>query len=463
MERWLGRVTSAGQAGEGVRVGLAPPGRFPAAPWLAPGAVRSVTAVLDVLLRPWREIRQTWWRLAHLVLGLPVGVAGFVPLVALSAVSLGLFITFPLAVPFIWLLFVTARGVSRVARSRCWALLGVELSDPVPPLTAQTLWGRFVQRFKTGSRWREIGYGLLLFPLGTLMFVVVVGVWSGSLALIGLPLYLGGLPEDTAHFGLFDVQGGSAWLATLVGIVGFVLVAPWTTVALADLDVKVARSLIGRSRRDEMDERVQQLETSRIAAVDSAEAERRRIERDLHDGAQQRLVSLAMNLGAARERMDSDPDGGQALVAEAHEEAKAALKDLRDLVRGFHPVILEDRGLDAALSAVVARAPIPVQLDVDVAVRPPPVIESTAYFVVAEALTNVARHAQASEAEVNIVRAGDRLVVEVRDDGIGGADSSRGTGLEGLQNRVSAVGGVMNVVSPEGGPTTLLVELPCGS
>ena len=151
------------------------------------------------------------------------------------------------------------------------------------------------------------------------------------------------------------------------------------------------------------------------------------------------------------------------MVAVAHEEAKAALAEIRDLVRGIHPVILEDRGLDAALSAVVARSPVPVALDVQVAKRPPPAVESAAYFVVNEALTNVARHAMATRAHVSIARAGDRLVVEVRDDGVGGADVAGGSGLQGLRDRVAGLGGSMYVISPAGGPTTISVELPCGS
>ncbi len=151
------------------------------------------------------------------------------------------------------------------------------------------------------------------------------------------------------------------------------------------------------------------------------------------------------------------------MVAVAHEEAKSALREIRDLVRGIHPVILEDRGLDAALSAVVARSPIPVTLDVRVDVRPPAAVESAAYFVVNEALTNVSRHAMATRAHVAIARAGDRLVVEVRDDGIGGADVARGTGLQGLRDRIAGLGGSMYVISPTGGPTTISVELPCAS
>jgi signal transduction histidine kinase len=425
-----------------------------------------VTPVLRELFRPWRQV-STWWALVHLALDVFVGIATFVPAVVLLSLSVGLLITFPLALPFVWLLFLTARVVSYVERSRHAALLDVELEDPVPPLQGRTWWRRLVERVRSGPRWREVGYALLRLPLGMLTTLLVAASWPASVALIGLPLYVSGLPEDTAKFGLFEVgPGAGAFLVSAVGVLGLALVAPWLTVALAQLDIAAARLLLSRSRTDELGElgeRVSELETSRRAVVGSAEAERRRIERDLHDGAQQRLVSLAMNLGAAKERLGDDPQRAHQLVVEAHDEAKAALKDLRDLVRGIHPVILEDRGLDAALSAVVARSPVPVGLQVDVQPRPSPVVESTAYFVVTEALTNVARHAQATEAHVAIVRSGDRLVIEVRDDGVGGADPERGTGLAGLRGRVAALDGTMDVISPPGGPTTLLVEVPCGS
>ena len=217
----------------------------------------------------------------------------------------------------------------------------------------------------------------------------------------------------------------------MIGALGLALLAPWATVALARLGVAEACWLLGPTRGGDLEARVTQLETSRTAAVDSAEAERRRIERDLHDGAQQRLVALAVTLGEARERMDTDPEVGRELVEQSHEEAKAALKEIRDLVRGIHPVILEDRGLDAALSAVVARCPVPVTLDVQVAERPPAAVESAAYFVVSEALTNVARHAEARRAWVTLARQSDRLLIEVRDDGRGGATESAGTGPHG--------------------------------
>jgi len=383
--------------------------------------------------------------------------------VVLAVTSVALLITFPLALPFVWLLFVTARVMSAVERSRIDALLGERLTDAVPPLVARTPWRRLVERVKSLDRWREIAYHVLALPRGIVTTVGASIAWCGSAALVLLPLYVSDLPGGTAKFWLFEVGSGpAAYAATVVGLCGLV-VAPWVTRALVRLDVIVARWLLTPRRRDELGEQVGRLETRRAAAVDSAEAERRRIERDLHDGAQQRLVALAMGLGAARQRLETDPESGARLVADAHEEAKAALKEIRDLVRGIHPVILEDRGLDAALSAVVARSPVPVSLDVAVAERPSATVESAAYFVVAEALTNVARHAHATRASVAIARAGDRLIVEVRDDGIGGADPSGGTGLQGLHDRVTALGGTMHIVSPDGGPTTLLVDLPCAS
>jgi signal transduction histidine kinase len=378
-----------------------------------------------------------------------------IPVMVLLVLSVALLVVFPFALPVAWLLFALAHWFCAIERSRTAALLGVRFADPVPALVATNWFARLWERARSGPRWKEIAYLVLLRPLALLSVATALVLWCGSLALLALPFYVSSLPGGSAKFWLFDVTAdGGVWLAFAVGVLGLALLAPWATVLLARLDLFVARHLLGTGDRAEYEARFKELETSRVAAVDSAEAERRRIERDLHDGAQQRLVSLAMDLGAARERMDTDPVGARQLVAEAHEEAKAALEELRGLVRGIHPVILEDRGLDAALSAVVARSPVPVELQVEVRHRPPPPVESTAYFVVAEALTNVARHAEATRAWVAIVRVGDKLIVEIRDDGRGGADERGGTGLRGLRDRVASIGGTMQVISPEGGPTT---------
>jgi signal transduction histidine kinase len=419
--------------------------------------------VLADLFRPWRTAR-TWRVLSHALLDLLVGTITFTIIVTLLATSFGLLITFFLALPVAWLLFVIATGLGRVERTRYAALLDVELAAPYPELAPGSWWAHLKQRVRTGGRWREIAYLVLLLPLGVVTFCAAVITWCGSLALIGLPFYVSSLPGGTAKFGLFEISpGASAVALALLGVAGVLVLAPWTTIAMGGLSAFTARHLLGLPRRDALEARVEELDASRTAALDSAEAERRRIERDLHDGAQQRLVALGMDLGRAREYFATNPERAYELITSAHEEAKEALTELRHLVRGFHPAILEDRGLDAALSSVIARCPVPVSLAVDVPKRPAAPIESTIYFVVTEALANVAKHAQANRASVTISRRGDRLVVEVADNGIGGARTIPGSGLAGLVERVAAVGGRMQVVSPVGGPTSLFVEIPCAS
>ncbi len=225
------------------------------------------------------------------------------------------------------------------------------------------------------------------------------------------------------------------------------------------LDGVLVRTLLGASARDA---RIEQLQETRARSVDAAVEERRRIERDLHDGAQQRLVRLGMDLGLALDKFDEDPAGARDLVGEAHREAQRAIVELRDLVRGLHPAVLEDRGLDAALSALAARSPVPVALSVDVPARPPASVEANAYFIVAEALTNVAKHAGARTASVDVRSTDGVLRIQVADDGHGGADPA-GSGLAGLADRAAAVDGTFSVVSPSGGGTIVTVELPCAS
>jgi signal transduction histidine kinase len=246
---------------------------------------------------------------------------------------------------------------------------------------------------------------------------------------------------------------------TAVGVAALVA-APRISAAVGSLDARVARALLGPGKAEELQVRVEQLTQTRAGVVDAADAERRRLERDLHDGTQQRLVSLALQLGMARAER-ADGERAQLVIAEAHDEAKAALAELRNLIRGLHPPVLEDRGLDAALSGVAARMPIPVKVTVDVARRPPATIEAVAYFVVSEGLTNISKHAQASQAEVFVHRAENRLHIIVSDDGVGGADPARGTGLAGLAKRAASVDGSFEIASPPGGPTLLTVDLPC--
>lgn len=230
--------------------------------------------------------------------------------------------------------------------------------------------------------------------------------------------------------------------------------------ALAALDARTARECFGPSERELLRRRIEELAASRAAVVEAVDAERRRIERDLHDGAQARLAALAMDLGLAKEKLAEDPRAAAVLVDEAHGEVKLALQELRDLARGIHPAVLTDRGLDAALSAVASRCAVPVSVDVDLPARPVPAIEGIAYFTVSELLRNVTAHARARRAWVDVWRSENRLMLQVRDDGVGGAVAVEGRSLSSLSARVGAVDGVLAVDSPAGGPTTVTVELP---
>ena len=274
-------------------------------------------------------------------------------------------------------------------------------------------------------------------------------------------------PEITTRFTL-----GSNALAIQIGVsavlFGF-LVAVWAltgggyfwpiwpALGLALAAIVHAAVLYARSSH-----RIHELETSRAGAVESQETELRRIERDLHDGAQARLVALGMSLGMAEQKLKTDPEAAEELLAEARRGAGEALEELRVLARGIHPPILTDRGLEAAVTALTTRSPVPVKLSVDVARRPRPAVETAAYFVVAEAVANAIKYANPTRLDIRIRRVGDMLTVEVEDDGRGGADPT-GDGLTGLGQRVHALDGRLNVTSPSGGPTTVRALLPCGS
>lgn len=250
-------------------------------------------------------------------------------------------------------------------------------------------------------------------------------------------------------------------LLTVCGVL-LLLITPWLAAAVAGLDASAAAALLGPNRARELERRVENLAESRAGVLDAADTERRRIERDLHDGAQQRLVSLAMNLGIARATLTDLPPEARQVIDEAHREAKEAIEELNNLVRGLHPAVLDDRGLDAALSGIAARAPLPVELTVDMERRPSPTVEAVAYFVVSEALANVAKHARAQRVSVRLRARRGLLRITVTDDGAGGADPSAGTGLAGLAQRVGSVDGTIRIDSPLGGPTVITVELPCG-
>jgi signal transduction histidine kinase len=211
----------------------------------------------------------------------------------------------------------------------------------------------------------------------------------------------------------------------------------------------------------ELRARVAELQESRSKLIEVSMAERRSLERDLHDGAQQRLVALSVQVGLAKRRLHSDPAGAAELLDRAGDELRLALEELRELARGIHPAILTDRGLEPALQALIDRAPLAVELDVAPAERLPGAVEAAAYFVVAESLTNIAKYASARSASVAVARRNGHAVVEVRDDGVGGADAQAGTGLRGLAERLTVIDGRLEVVSPRGQGTVVRAEIPC--
>ncbi|MFF7499764.1 sensor histidine kinase [Streptomyces lavendulae] len=350
-----------------------------------------------------------------------------------------------------------------VQRSRFRSLLGLD----IPPVVREHPWTTargLAERLRSESIWRQYGYHLVAAPLVAAGAALLVLAWAAGAVAASVYAWAWMLPVDEP-FG--PPTGWQAQYDTITVLGALLLLAaPWAAAALTRLDAAAAAALLGPNRARELERRVEDLAESRAGVLDAADLERRRIERDLHDGAQQRLVSLAMNLGIARATLPDLPPEARAVIDEAHREAKEAIEELGNLVRGLHPAVLEDRGLDAALSGIAARAPLPVELTVDIAVRPGPTIEAVAYFVVSETLANVAKHARARRCSVAIARVtgarGDLLRIVVTDDGVGGADPAGGSGLVGLRKRVGSVDGTILINSPLGGPTVVTVELPCG-
>ncbi|MGW2375888.1 MULTISPECIES: sensor histidine kinase [Kitasatospora] len=343
------------------------------------------------------------------------------------------------------------RPLADAQRGRLRSLYGVDVPPPRPGDSPNRLLGRL----RLVLTWRQAAYHLVVGPLLALGAATVVYLWGAALVLSTVFGWSWLLPATTG------LREWPVQLGLTAGGVALAVASPWLAGLAAWVEVRAAQLLLGPDRAEQLEQRVEEIAESRAGLVDAVDAERRRIERDLHDGAQQRLTSLAMNLGLARRTFKDVPPEVMQVIVEAHEEAQAAIDELRDLVRGLHPAVLEDRGLDAALSGIAARAPLPVRLDVELSGPIAPTVEAVAYFTVSEALTNVAKHARAKQVDVSVRTTGDRLRLIISDDGVGGADPSRGTGLTGLRKRAASVDGTLSVLSPLGGPTTITVELPC--
>ncbi|WP_329383255.1 sensor histidine kinase [Streptomyces sp. NBC_01716] len=370
--------------------------------------------------------RHTWKEIAHLLANLPLSIAGFVYVVFVVPTGVFLSVTV-IGLPWLAGGLAGARLLGKAERARARALLGVRIDEP-SPLRGR---GRRKRRARgsegffdwlwTGLKdpvaWRTALYEFIRLPWGILTFTI-----------------------------------------TTVSLFVLWPVLPFIARGLTNVDRALVRGLLSPS--DELESRIAELESDRGVVVDTAAADLRRIERDLHDGAQARLVALAMGLGLAKEKLLDDPETAASMVDEAHGEVKLALQELRDLARGIHPAVLTDRGLDAALSAIASRCTVPVKVEVELAERPAAAIEGIAYFTVSELLQNVSKHSGASAAGVEVWRAKDRLLIQIQDDGRGGARLDGGTGMAGLAERLGAVDGLFVLDSPVGGPTVVTAELP---
>ncbi|MFI9077640.1 sensor histidine kinase [Streptomyces sioyaensis] len=376
-----------------------------------------------------------WREIAYLLANFPLGVAAFVVVLVWLTLGIGLSITV-VGLPLLATGLQACRQYGRLERARAAALLGVRVAEPSrlrPRERGFFPW--WWTCLKDPVAWRHALFAFVRLPWVLLTFTVVL-----VLLVVGWP------------------------------------VLPWVARRLSNVDRAMVRALLSPS--DELEWRIAELESDRVTVTDTAAADLRRIERDLHDGAQARLVALAMGLGLAKEKLLEDPEAAAAMVDEAHGEVKLALQELRDLARGIHPAILTDRGLGPALSSLAGRCTVPVTISVDLDERPAPAIEGIAYFTVSELLQNVSKHSAARQASVEVWRvegggpagpsdrggggrrAGDRLLILVSDDGRGGARLDGGSGMAGLAGRLGSVDGLFVLDSPVGGPTRVTAELP---
>ena len=423
---------------------------------------RRVPRVFTELFR-----RRTWGEFGYAFIGLFQGVFGFVFTVTTFVLSVGLMITF-IGLPLMAASGQVARWLAAGVRRGSRILTGNDVAEPPTFRPNPGVLGWIGSGLRDGTAWRARLYLVLKLPLGILGFAFAITFYAAGLSELSYPIWRPFLPCNTSNDGKCHraaAIGPSYYVDTplriflffLVGVV-LLLAAPWVVRGVLQLDKLAVRGLLGPTRRNA---RVAELERTRATAVDDSAATLRRIERDLHDGAQARMVAVAMNVGLAREKLaeGADPADAARLLDAAHSSAKEAITELRDLARGIHPPVL-DTGLASALQTLVTHSVVPVELHTLIDGRQDPAIETMAYFCVAELLTNVGKHSGASRVRVNAVTAGPWLRLQVNDDGRGGARLGAGSGLAGLADRVATVDGQLLIDSPAGGPTTVTVDIP---
>jgi signal transduction histidine kinase len=416
-------------------------------------AVRMSVRTVDWLLGAWRS--RSWRGLGYLLLGLPAGALALAASVLAVAGGAVLSVTV-VGVLIVPMLLGLVRATAGLERRRC----AIMRPAPLPPYQRlDGLTGRALlkARLSDPATWRDLAWLLLAVPIAVFCAALAVTLWTAGAGLLSIPVWYRFLPGGQAK--LYESGGvaqgaiASAPAALPWALLGLALLwaAGWATQALALGQSRLAAALLGPTRTSGLRTRVATLSATRAAAVEVQQGELHRIERDLHDGAQARLVALSADLGLAGEAFDENPGQARQLVEQARDGVVLALAELRDLVRGIGPPVLIDRGLPAAVESVAARSPIPVTLIVDLPRRPSAAVEAAAYFVICEALANTAKHSRARQVSVDLHRQDGGCVVRVVDDGGGGADP-HGDGLRGLADRVAALDGYLTVDSPPEAP-----------
>ncbi|WP_327000052.1 sensor domain-containing protein [Dactylosporangium sp. NBC_01737] len=409
---------------------------------------------------------------AWLTRGLLAGLRGVLLAVGTLSTNITLFVLFVVSVVLsvagvgIFLVPLAALGVRAVAdldRRLLSQWTGVAIPSPYRERPERLgIWGMYRWVVTDPATWRDLAWLVLSIQLvGALLIVPAALIVYGVEGIIGVPVLLH-FVLDWYGYGVFwpmdnVVKALLSWPQAAVILPAGLTLAPHALRWYA----LFTRWLLAPTRAAALAQRVDRLTRTRTETVDAQATELRRIERDLHDGAQARLVAVSMKIGLAEELMARDPEAALRLMAQAREHSGLALAELRDLVRGIHPPVLAERGLDGAVRALALTVPLPVDVDIDLPGRPLAPVESAAYFAVAEVVTNTAKHAHATHVWIRLAYERDRLVIVVRDDGRGGADPAAGGGLRGIERRLAAFDGTMSVASPPGGPTTVTMELPC--
>jgi signal transduction histidine kinase len=388
----------------------------------------------------------------HLLTGLPLGVISALTMATLLVLIAASAITMVFATVFLVLLLACIRRCTSLQRARFAVLLGVRLPDPERSFPGRTWLRRRFAEAASWATWREAGFHLATGVLGPVGFMVALAPWAAAALLVILLV---------RH----ETYGPALIAAAAAACVILQLLAPRVVRATAAADVAMARAALGGGLAERAADRRSSAPDGRTAVdrlTDAADAEHDRIERGLRDGAQRRLVSLAMNLGIARATLTNLPEPAQDAIAHAHDEAQQALSELQELVSGLRPAVLHECGLATALARLAARAPLPVRLHVDLPGRPAAATEAVAYFAASEALANAVAHAYATQVDISVRDTGSMLRVVIADDGCGGAKMVGGrSGLRGLARRAAAAGGTLRIDSQPGGPTLIVVELPC--